>query len=93
MNQQEKEKKQPDWLTHVQQQSWEPKLLISGLILSVVLIMSIFPGFQYIDEFANYMLFSIGLLFIFDLVTLGLMRRIPYLQKLYYPLYRAGLPQ
>jgi len=67
-------------------------LISVGVIISLVIIfiMTLFPGFQYVDTVANILLISTGLLFLIDLLTLGIIRRIPYIRTLYYPFYKIG---
>ena len=59
------------------------------ILLCVYLTVTLFPGFSYFGIFSILYLL-LGLLFLFDLLTLGVLRRIPYLSTLYYPIYRAS---
>lgn len=57
------------------------------LTLLVLLIVTLFPdfsGFNYVDNITSILF----IVYIFDFVTLGLIRRVPYLSKVYYPFYR-----
>ena len=71
-------------------------MIILGLInvamiitICVYLIVTFLPGFTYFVIF-NLLFIVLGLLFLFDLLTLGLIRRIPYINSIYYPFYRVG---
>lgn len=66
-------------------------LINVGLIITicVYLIVTFLPGFTYFVVF-TLLFIVLGLLFLFDLLTLGLLRRIPYINSIYYPFYRVG---
>ena len=66
-------------------------LINVGLIILffVYLTVTLFPDFSYFGIF-SILYFLLGFLFLFDLLTLGVLRRIPYLRTLYYPFYRVG---
>ncbi|MDR9415395.1 MAG: hypothetical protein RI564_03860, partial [Gracilimonas sp.] len=67
-------------------------LINVGIVISliVLLILTFFPDFGFINEVANLVLLFTGMLFLVDLLTLGILRKIPYLRTVYYPFYRVG---
>lgn len=66
-------------------------LINVGLILGLVVyfILYFLPGFRPF-LLINLVFLVLGPLYVIDLFTLGLLRRIPYLRMIYYPFYRIG---
>ena len=61
-------------------------LAVLGTVISALLYFypNSITAMQYLDP----VLVAIGSVYLFDFVTLGLIKRIPFVNKLYYPLYR-----
>jgi len=60
-------------------------LVIGGII---ALIIELFPeSIEYVDNL-DPILIPIALIYLFDFISLGLLKRIPVVNKIYYPLYR-----
>jgi hypothetical protein len=71
-------------------------MIILGLInVGLIILFCVYLTITLFPEFSTFEIFTVlylltGLLFLFDLLTLGVLRRIPYVRTLYYPFYRVG---
>lgn len=60
--------------------------VVGGII---ALLLEIKPEWGGYDGYIDPILQTVGLIYLFDFVTLGLIKRIPYVNKVYYPFYRV----
>lgn len=71
-------------------------MVILGLInIAVIISLLVFLTITFIPEFDHFIIFTVifmftGIFYLFDLITLGLIRRVPFLRKAYYPFYKVG---
>jgi len=59
-------------------------IFLTLIVLTLAKVFPEFTGFHYLDNIISILF----IVYIFDFVTLGLIRRVPYLSKVYYPFYR-----
>ncbi len=52
-------------------------------------LFSNFGNYAYAAGWFNTIIVSTGIIFIFDFLTLGLLKKIPYFARIYYPIYRV----
>jgi len=62
-------------------------LLVVGAIIAILL--EIWPEFTEYDHWIDPILLTIMIIYLIDFLSLGLLKRIPILNKIYYPFYRV----
>ncbi len=58
-------------------------------VFAIKPLFSNFDDYAYIAGWMNTVIINIGIAFIFDFLSLGLFKKIPYFARIYYPIYRV----